>query len=62
MFMEGGEASKKSIARFSKAIKDKKFKDLDKAMSLSEYFKAPKKVRCMQMHIKRKVSNYGRQT
>jgi len=40
---ENNEASKKSIARFSKAIKDKKFKDLDKAMSLSEYFKAPKK-------------------
>jgi hypothetical protein len=40
---ENNEASKKSIARFNKAIKDKKFKDLDKAMSLSEYFKTPKK-------------------
>jgi len=37
------EASNKSIARFSKAIKDKKFKDLDKAISISQYFKPAKK-------------------
>lgn len=40
---ENNEAGKKSIARFNKAIKNNKFKDLDKAMSLSEYFKTSKK-------------------
>ena len=40
---ENDEASKKSIARWRKALTDKKFKDLDKAMSLSQYFKPSKK-------------------